>query len=49
MTYTKEPIVISNPSKEMLEKLKEMKERKRSKVEALRQMSLEDYSCRIIL
>jgi hypothetical protein len=49
MSYTKEPIVITNPSKELLEAIKKMRERKQSKLEELRNMKPEDFSCRIIL
>ena len=49
MTHTKETIVIDNPSKELLCKLKEMKERKRTRVDCMRKMNPEDFSCRIYL
>jgi hypothetical protein len=49
MSYTKEPIVIDNPSKELLEVVKGLKERKRAKLEELRNMKPEDFSCRILL
>lgn len=49
MSYTKEPIIIDNPSKELLEVVKNLKERKRSQLEKLRSMKPEDFSCRIIL
>ena len=49
MSYTKDPIVINNPSKELLEVVKNLKERKRSKLEKLRNMKPEEFSCRIIL
>lgn len=49
MSYTKEPIIIDNPSKELLEVVKNLKERKRSQLEKLRNMKPEDFSCRIIL
>lgn len=49
MSYTNDPIIINNPSKELLEVVKNLKERKRSKVEELRNMEPEEFSCRIIL
>jgi len=49
MSYTKEPIIINNPSKELLEVVKDLKERKRAKLEELRNMKPEDFSCRILL
>jgi len=49
MSYTKEPIIINNPSNELLEVVKNLKERKRSQLEELRKMKPEDFSCRIIL
>ena len=45
MSYTKEPIIIDNPSKELLEVVKNLKERKRSQLEKLRNMKPEDFSC----
>ena len=49
MSYTNDPIVINNPSKELLEVVKNLKERKRSQLEKLRNMKPEEFSCRIIL
>ena len=49
MSYTKDPIIISNPSENLLEAIKSQKERKRSQLEKLRKMKPEDFSCRIIL
>ena len=49
MSYTNEPIVINNPSEKLLEAVKNLKERKRSKLEVLRNMKPEDFSCRILL
>ena len=49
MSYTKDPIIISNPSEKLLEAIKSQKERKRSQLEKLRNMKPEDFSCRIIL
>jgi len=49
MSYTKEPIVIENPSKKLIEAVKHLKERKRSQLEVLRSMKSEDFSCRILL
>ena len=49
MSYTAEPIVISNPSEKLLEVIKAMRERKLSELEKLRNMKPEEFSCRIIL
>jgi len=49
MSYTKEPIIINNPSEELMEVVKDLKERKRSQLEKLRNMKPEEFSCRIIL
>ena len=49
MPYTKGPIIIDNPSVKLLEAVKNMKERKRSQLEKLRNMKPEDFSCRILL
>ena len=49
MSYTQEPIVIENPSDKLLEAVKNLKERKRSQLEKLRNMKPEDFSCRILL
>ena len=49
MSYTNEPIVINNPSEKLLEVMKDLKERKRSQLEKLRNMKPEDFSCRILL
>lgn len=49
MSYTKEPIVIDNPSEKMLEVVKGLKERKRSQLEKLRKMNPEELSCRILM
>jgi hypothetical protein len=49
MSYTNEPIVINNPSEQLLEAVKNLKERKRSQLEKLRNMKPEEFSCRILL
>ena len=49
MAYTKKAIVINNPSNELLNVVRDMKERKRSQLEKLRNMKLEDFSCRILM
>ena len=49
MSYTKEPIVIENPSEKFIEAVKNLKERKRSQLEKLRKMKPEEFSCRILL
>ena len=49
MSYTKEPIIINNPSEKVRVIVRDMKERKHSKLELLRNMMPEDFSCRIFL
>ena len=49
MSYIKEPIVIDHPSKELLDVVKGLKERKRAKLHELRKMKPEEFSCRILL
>ena len=49
MSHTKEPVIISNPSEKLLEAVKDLKARKRTQAEKLRNMKPEDFSCRILL
>ncbi len=49
MSYTKEPIVIENPSEKLLETIKKLREQKISKLEKLRNMKPEEFSRRVIL
>lgn len=49
MSYTAEPIIITNPSEKLLEVIKAMRERKLSKLEELRNMKSEDFTRRVIL
>ena len=49
MSYTAEPIVISNPSEKLLEVIKKMREHKLSELEKLRNMNPDEFSCRIFL
>ena len=49
MSHTKEPVIINNPSEKLLEAVKNMKARKRTQLEKLRNMKPEDFSCRILL
>ena len=49
MAYTNDPIIIDNPSEKFLEVVKDLKERKRSQLEKLRNMKPEEFSCRILL
>ena len=49
MSYTREPIVIDNPSEKLLKTIKKLREHKLSELEKLRNMKPEEFSCRIIL
>lgn len=49
MAYTKEPVIINNPSKKLLEVIKEMREHKQAQLEKLRNMKPEEFSRRVIL
>lgn len=49
MTYTKETLVIDNPSEKMLKAVKELRNHKLVKLEKLRNMKSEDFSRRVIL
>ena len=49
MSYTREPIVIDNPSEKLLKTIKKLREHKLAELEKLRNMKPEEFSCRIIL
>ncbi len=49
MSYTREPIVIENPSEKLLKTIKKLREHKLSELEKLRNMKPEEFSCRILL
>ena len=49
MSYTREPIVIDNPSEKLLKTLKKLRGHKLTELEKLRNMKPEEFSCRIIL
>ena len=49
MSYTKEPIVIKNPSEKLLKTIKKLREHKLSELEKLRNMKPEEFSRRVIL
>ena len=49
MSYTKDPIIINNPSEKLLETIKKLREQKLVKLEKLRNMKPEEFSRRVIL
>ena len=49
MSYTREPIVIDNPSEKLLKTIKKLREQKLAKLEKLRNMKPEEFSHRVIL
>lgn len=49
MAYTKEALVIDNPSKELMRVVKKLRKNKLAQLEKLRKMKPEEFSCRIIL
>ena len=49
MSYTRDPIVIDNPSEKLLKTIKKLREHKLAEMEKLRNMKPEEFSCRIIL
>lgn len=48
-TYTKETMVIKNPSKKLLKAIEETRKHKLAQLEKLRNMKPEDFSRRVIL
>ena len=49
MAYTKETLVISNPSEKLMKAVKELRKHKMQQLEKLRNMKSEDFSRRVIL
>lgn len=49
MAYTKETMVIKNPSEKLLKVIEEMRKHKLTQLEKLRNMKPEDFSRRVIL
>ena len=49
MAYTKETMVIKNPSEKLLKAIEEMRKHKLAQLEKLRNMKPEDFSRRVIL
>ena len=49
MSYTREPIVIDNPSEKLLKTIKKLREHKLAELEKLRNMKPEEFSRRVIL
>ena len=49
MSYTKEPLVISNPSEKLLKAIEELRRNKLAKLEKLRNMKPEEFNRRVIL
>ncbi len=49
MTYTKDTLVIDNPSEELLKVVKKLRQNKLAQLEKLRKMKPEEFSCRILL
>ena len=49
MTFTKDALVIDNPSKELMRVVKELRKNKLAQLEKLRKMKPEEISCRVIL
>ncbi|SFW36949.1 hypothetical protein SAMN02910409_1909 [Prevotellaceae bacterium HUN156] len=49
MTYTKETLVINNPSEKLLKAVEELRKQKLANLEKLRNMKSEEFSRRVIL
>jgi len=49
MAYTKETLVISNPSDKLLKVVERLRTHKRTQLEKLRNMKSEEFSRRVIL
>ena len=49
MSYTREPIIINNPSEKLLKVIEKLREHKLAELEKLRNMKPEEFSCRVIL
>ncbi|MBR1388650.1 MAG: hypothetical protein IJ569_03405 [Prevotella sp.] len=49
MSYTKETLVISNPSEKLVKAVEELRRHKLAQLEKLRKMKPEEFSRRVIL
>ena len=49
MSYTKETLVITNPSEKLLKAIEELRSNKLAKLEKLRNMKPEEFNRRVIL
>jgi hypothetical protein len=49
MSYTKEPVVIDNPSEKLLKAIEKLRKHKHAELEKLRNMKPEEFSRRVIL
>ena len=49
MSYTREPIIINNPSEKLLKVIEKLREHTLAELEKLRNMKPEEFSCRVIL
>ena len=49
MTYTKDTLVINNPSEKLLKAVEELRKHKLAQLEKLRNMKSDDFSRRVIL
>lgn len=49
MAYTKETLVVSNPSERLMKALEELRKNKLEQLERLRNMKPEEFSRRVIL
>ena len=49
MAYTKETLVVSNPSERLMKALEELRKNKLEQLERLRNMKSEEFSRRVIL
>jgi len=49
MAYTKETLVVSNPSERLVKALEELRKNKLEQLERLRNMKSEEFSHRVIL
>ena len=49
MAYTKETMVINNPSEQLMKAVEELRKHKLAKIEELRSMKSEDFTRRVIL
>ncbi|MBO7433306.1 MAG: hypothetical protein J6U13_06080 [Salinivirgaceae bacterium] len=49
MAYTKETLVINNPSEQLLKVVEKLRQNKQAKLDKLRNMKPEEFSRRVIL